>query len=326
MFPLYDENRPSRRPYVNYMLITVNTVVFFYFFISGWKTLQAAIVNYGTIPIFIISGKRLETLLTGMFIHADILHLAGNMIYLWVFGDNIEDALGHGKYLLFYLAGGLFASLAHIASTLFLRFTSPFPYVVADLAIPAVGASGSISATLGAYLLLFPRARIRTLVIYIVITIVRIPAYYYLFFWFLYQLIMGAISLTGLSSGVAFWAHIGGFIFGMVVVKAFNVTPRTKMPQCFLEGPIRPLFAPLIRSPLAGVQVIADRIMVMANLPGVEKNNIRIEVSKNIVVISAENNDIKFYRQITLPVPVIPKIENFDCRNGVLYFPLHRAI
>ncbi|MEM2914719.1 MAG: rhomboid family intramembrane serine protease, partial [Candidatus Bathyarchaeia archaeon] len=172
---------------------------------------------------------------------------------------------------------------------------------------------------------LCPRARIRTLAIYFFITIVRVPAYYYLGFWFLYQLIMGAFSLTGLSSGVAFWAHIGGFVFGMVVVKAFNVTPRKKTPMRLLERPIRPLVAPWVRAPLVDVQVETDRVVIMAYLLGVEENDIRIAVSENIVTISAEHNDIKFYRQISLPVLVIPQVENFVYRNGVLKFTLYRT-
>lgn len=222
MFPIYDENRPEIEPYVNHMLILVNVVVFFFFFLQGTRAFIRGLVSFGAVPSYIVNGDRLWTLLTSMFMHADIMHLFGNMAYLWVFGDNIEDALGHVKYLVFYLLGGLTASFTHIAS---LYATLP-SFGQVGLDIPSVGASGAISAVLGAYLLLYPRARIRTLVFYIIVQIVSVPAFYYLGFWFLYQLMMGVFSLTGLSSGVAFWAHIGGFVAGLVTIKVFGVKPR----------------------------------------------------------------------------------------------------
>ena len=177
------------------------------------RVLENGIWEFGTIPRDVMQGENLWTLITSMFMHADVMHLVGNMIYLWVFGDNIEDALGHTKYIVFYILGGLAASFAHIAS-LFAALPS-FAYGV-GFGIPSVGASGAISAVLGAYMLLYPRARIRTLVFYFLIQIITVPALYYLGFWFLYQLMMGFFSLTLLSSGVAFWAHIGGFIVGLI--------------------------------------------------------------------------------------------------------------
>jgi membrane associated rhomboid family serine protease len=147
------------------------------------------------------------------------------MLYLWVFGDNIESILGHGRYVLFYFLGGIAASFSHILS---LIITLP-TYGYVGLDIPSVGASGSISAVLGAYLLLFPKARIRTLVVRFIIYIARIPAMFYLGFWFIYQFLMGVISLTGLPYGVAFWAHVGGFVFGMATVKIFSLRPRTRV-------------------------------------------------------------------------------------------------
>ncbi|MEM3478791.1 MAG: rhomboid family intramembrane serine protease [Candidatus Bathyarchaeia archaeon] len=323
MMPIGDENRPSRRPYVNYALILVNIVVFFYFYLQGAKTFRLAILSYGAIPANILSGRRLETLLTSMFMHADIMHLLGNMLYLWVFGDNIEDALGHAKYLIFYLFGGLFASLIHIASTILSLYTSPIPYVVVEMGTPAVGASGAISAVLGAYMLLYPHARIRTLVFYIFITIVSIPAYYYLGFWFIYQMLMGIVSLSGLLSGVAFWAHIGGFVFGLIMVKAFSIKPRRRAPPAE-ERVYRPIVAPWVRAPLVDLYVEADRVLIMAYLPGVEESDIRVSVSEWDVIIEAEHGDIRFYRHLMLPVPVIPRIVDPSFRNGVLSFTLYR--
>lgn len=328
MIPIYDENRPSKRPYINYMLIIINVIVFFFFFTQGFRTFKATIMEYGAIPALILSGRRLETLFTSMFIHADILHLLGNMLYLWIFGDNIEDVLGHVKYLIFYLVGGLFADLAHIASTLLSFYTSPVYYVIADLWTPAVGASGAISAVLGAYMLLYPNARIRTVVFYIFITIISVPAYYYLGFWFIYQLLMGVISLSGITSGVAFWAHIGGFVFGLMIVKAFNIKPKRKVitKEEKAYRPVRPIVAPWVRAPLVDVHVEPERVIVMAYMPGVEESDIRLSVSEWEVIIAAERGDIRFYKHLVLPVPVIPRVVDLTYRNGVLSFVLYRLI
>ena len=323
MFPLYDENRPSRRPYVNYGLIIVNVVVFFFFFLQGVGSLERGIFGWGAVPIDILNGRRLETLFTSMFMHADIFHLGGNMVFLWIFGDNVEDTLGHSKYLLFYLVGGLFASFAHIASAVLSAQITLVPSFMGDLEVPSVGASGAISAVLGAYLLLYPRARIRTLVFFIfIITIVRIPAFYYLGFWFLYQLILGLVSLTGLSSGVAFWAHIGGFVFGIVGMKAFDIKPRKKKLVIPTKRPVRPIVAPWVRTPLVDVLVEAERVIILAGLPGVEEKDITIDVSERTIVISAKHGDMKFHRQISLPISVSPRVENLIYRNGVLRFTL----
>jgi len=325
MIPIHDENRPSKIPYVNYILIILNVVVFFFFFIQGYRAFKNSIGKYGVIPIYILRGERFETLFTSMFIHADILHLLGNMLYLWVFGDNIEDALGHMKYLAFYLIGGLFAGLAHIASTLLSIYVSPIPYVIVELSTPAVGASGAISAVLGAYMFLYPNARIRTIVFYIFITIVSIPASYYLGFWFLYQLLMGFISLSSMTSGVAVWAHIGGFVFGLLIVKAFGIKPRGVAPTR-VRGVYEPIIAPQVRTPLVDVYVEPDRVFIVAYMPGVEIGDIRLTVSELDVIIEAEREDVRFYRHLELPVPVIPKVENLTFRNGALSFTLYRLI
>ncbi|MEM1581113.1 MAG: rhomboid family intramembrane serine protease [Candidatus Bathyarchaeia archaeon] len=324
MMPIRDENRPSKRPYVNYVLILVNIVIFFFFLLQGSSTFNNALMRYGAIPAYILSGKRLETLFTSMFMHADILHLLGNMLYLWVFGDNVEDTLGHTKYLIFYLLGGLFASLIHITSTLLSLYTSPIPYVIIELRTPAVGASGAISAVLGAYMLLYPNARIRTAVFYIFITIISVPAYYYLGFWFLYQLLMGLVSLTGMTSGVAFWAHIGGFVFGLITIKVFSIKPRRRAISAEESRVYRPIVAPWVRTPLVDVYVELDKVFIMAYMPGVEESDIKVTVSEWDVIIEAEHKDVRFYRHLVLPVPVIPKVLDPSYRNGVLSFTLYR--
>ena len=271
MFPIKDENRPSSRPYVNYGLILLNCVFFFFFYLQGWNALENSIVQLGAIPWYILRGERLWTLFTSMFMHADTMHILGNMLYLWVFGDNIEDFLGHKKYIGFYMVGGLAANFTHILSMLFLTVINPapgfIPYIIYDLRIPAVGASGAVSSVLGAYLFLFPKAKIKTLVFYIIITIVSVPALYYLGFWFIYQLLMGIVSLTGLSSGVAFWAHIGGFVFGFIVMRVFGAKRQSRpykfeRKRTFQSGTI-----PWARTPLVDIMVQPNKVMVLAMLP-----------------------------------------------------------
>jgi len=259
--------------------------------------------------------------------HADILHILGNMLYLWVFGDNIEDALGHSKYLIFYLSGGLAATFAHIASVLFTLPSLEYYGGVASLMTPSVGASGAISAVLGSYLLLYPRARIRTLIFTIFIQIVRIPAYYYLGFWFLYQLLLGVITLTGVSSGVAFWAHIGGFVAGLLIIKPLGARVKPRRPTPPREKPVRPLYvSPYVRRPFVDVLVEEDRVRTIAELPGVELEDINLKVSSWEIIISAEHGNIRYYRRLVLPTMVVPKVEEISYTNGVLAFSLYRSM
>ena len=324
LFPIYDENRPATKPYVNYILISVNILVFFIFFGGGLETLRAGIISLGVRPVYILHGERLWTLFTSMFMHADLMHLLGNMLYLWIFGDNVEDDLGHIKYILFYFSGGLIASFTHIASVLIaLPTVGP-----SGLILPSVGASGAISAVLGAYLILYPRARIRTVIFYFFIQIISVPAYYYLGFWFLYQLLMGVISLTGFSSGVAFWAHIGGFVAGVSMIKALGVKAKPKRKvSIIVRRPVKPpYYEPWVRVPFMDVIVEPDRVRIIAELPGVDPENISVNATSWSVAIAADRGDMRFYRHIPLPVPVIPKVEELTYRNGVLSFVLYRSI
>lgn len=160
--------------------------------------------NFTMVPADILQAKNLHILFTSMFLHADIFHIGGNMLFLYIFGDNVEDAFGHFRYLLFYLICGLAADFVHILS-----LTTP-----GELAIPTLGASGAISGVMGAYVLMYPRARIRTLVLAYFIAVVSVPAVFFLGFWFLLQLLYSWVDIGG---GVAYWAHIGGFVAGMVL-------------------------------------------------------------------------------------------------------------
>lgn len=202
MFPLYDINRSRRTPYVVRLLVLANLAVFvwqFFFFPDP----DQAILQYGFIPSRFWADPTSEwpRIFSSMFMHGGLAHILGNMWFLWVFGDNIEDRLGHFRFLVFYLLGGVAAALAQ-------------GLVFASADVPMVGASGAISAVLGAYIMLFPRATVLSLVGWIPLPV---PAFIYLGYWALIQLLQ---SFAGVE-GIAFWAHIGGFIFGMVLVRAF---------------------------------------------------------------------------------------------------------
>jgi membrane associated rhomboid family serine protease len=212
MIPLRD-NIPSRGiPFINYVLIGAN-VLGFIFELSLGRNLQPFLYVFGMVPERIITivteypsliHWAVIPFVTSIFLHGGWLHLLGNMLFLYIFGDNVEGALGHIRYLIFYLACGLAASLTHLA----LNPSSP---------IPTVGASGAIAGVLGAYFLLFPAARVVTLVpVFYFLQIVEIPAFIFLGFWFVLQFLSGSAALfaSQTSGGVAWWAHIGGFVAG----------------------------------------------------------------------------------------------------------------
>ena len=164
-----------------------------------------------------------------MFMHGSVDHLLGNMLYLYIFGDNVEDSFGHARYIVFYILSGIGASLMHIATL--------SPYSPISWLTPAVGASGAISGVLGAYMLLYPRVSIRVLAFtWFGYTIVRIPAFYFIFFWFIYQFYAGTWALIGVSSGIAFWAHIGGFITGLILTKLFKAKRRYRRARPYRIG------------------------------------------------------------------------------------------
>jgi len=209
-------------PHITRILLIVNVVVFlvalFPDFLSGnWlaalfgysSSLDKAISTYGMVPYSVLRGQRLYTLVTSMFLHADLLHLGGNMLFLYVFGDNVEDAFGHARYLGFYFLSGIAADMAFL-------WTQSFSSDVSALFIPSIGASGAIAGVLGAYIILYPRARILTLLLLGWITIVPIPAVFFLGFWFVYQLLYGMLTIgVEALTGIAYWAHIGGFLTGI---------------------------------------------------------------------------------------------------------------
>jgi membrane associated rhomboid family serine protease len=233
MIPISDDNAGRiRTPFVNYILIAVNILVFFYY--QQFGTNHAFLLSFATIPHEILTGTDVIyeggmgktpipvhlTLFTSMFMHGSLMHLGGNMLYLWVFGDNLENRMGHAKYLLFYLLTGLIASLCHVFVASFLGN---------DLLIPSLRASGAISGVLGGYLVLFPTNQVRVLVIAL---FMRVPAWVTLGLWIGLQLWSGWGSLGAQGGGVAYAAHIGGFFAGMLLVRFFgrgrDVLPATR--------------------------------------------------------------------------------------------------
>lgn len=208
--PLKDLNPRRTYPVVNTLLILTNVIVFLFQLTLPPSQYKAFVMSNATIPSHIngfFNGHvsfeaAFVPLFTSMFLHSGLLHLAGNMLFLWIFGDNVEDYFGHFPYLLFYLFCGVGSGLTHIIA----NFHS---------SLPALGASGAISAVMGAYIILFPRARVLTLV---VVFFLPIPAFIILGYWFLLQFVAGISSVGGAATGgVAWWAHIGGFLIGMLV-------------------------------------------------------------------------------------------------------------
>ena len=222
-FPLKDENPTKTFPYMTVLLIAVNCLVHFiklgvgrygYYIVAGYGVVPFEITHAVDIDPKVPLGPYI-TLVTSLFLHGSIWHLLGNMWFLWIFGNNIEDIEGHFRFLIFYLLGGAAASMLQIA-------ISP------SSTVPVIGASGAVSAVLGAYILKFPRARVKTLLfIFIFITVINVPAVAFIGIWFFIQLIS---SFGRGGSNVAWFAHIGGFIFGLVTVKLFEKKMEKKSP------------------------------------------------------------------------------------------------
>jgi membrane associated rhomboid family serine protease len=247
LFPLKDNLPTDRQPVVTIALIVIN--VFVYLFLQpksgidfgGNSLSQSALTHYGAIPYELTNpGKHCDlvqgavvcegqsgvqgtatsqlptilTIFTSMFSHAGLLHLGGNMLFLWIFGNNVEDSMGPVRFVFFYLLAGIAALALQVV-------ISP------DSTTPTLGASGAIAGVLGGYILMYPRARVLTLIfLFIFFTFIELPAYFFLFIWFAQQAIFGAIDLTdpqGGSGGVAYFAHVGGFVFGLLAIRLFAV-------------------------------------------------------------------------------------------------------
>lgn len=228
MIPIRDDAPRFGTPWVTYFLLALNVAVFLFEVMLGPGPREQFLFQFGVIPAEItglLHGARgitaagsLIPVLTSMFLHASWLHLLGNMWVLYIFGDNIEDYLGHFKYLVFYLVSGVAATVMHTALN---------PYV----SIPSVGASGAIAGVMGAYFILYPSARVLTLVPFVFIFFVWLPAWIVLGYWFVLQFLTGAATSVAATSrtrggGIAFWAHVGGFVAGILLIKLFPARAR----------------------------------------------------------------------------------------------------
>jgi membrane associated rhomboid family serine protease len=232
VIPLRDANPTRRTPYVTLALIALNLAAFFlwqpltgtpreqelFFYCHG--AIADEVSDFQTIPQLeqLCGGKSVvQSIFTSMFLHGGLLHLGGNMLYLWVFGNNVEDRMGRGVFLVFYLLAGIVAVYGQV-------LTNP------DSQVPLVGASGAIAGTLGAYIVMFPHARVLTLVpIVFFLQVAELSALFVLGFWFVLQAFQGVGALGGDVGGVAWWAHIGGFVFGAIV--AFLFFRRRRQPE-----------------------------------------------------------------------------------------------
>lgn len=209
MFPVGDTDvRDSGLGVMTILLLIINVLVFIFEATLSQQAIQNFATQFGVVPTQILQGRQLYTLLTSIFIHAGWLHLVSNMLHLWIFGDNVEAALGKLGYLLFYLAGGLVASVTHIA-------------INPGSTLPSVGASGAIAAILGSYIVMYPRSRVKVMLLLgFVFVMQRVTAIVFVGVWAISQFFTGIASLgakTAQTGGVAVWAHIGGFVFGLIL-------------------------------------------------------------------------------------------------------------
>ena len=219
MIPLRDDNPTRTRPLVTYVILGLCASVFVWQLSLGPAGNEAAVYALGFIPAVVFGGVDLPeqlgwvpstlTIFTSMFLHGGILHLAGNLLYLWIFADNIEDRMGRRRFVLFYAACGIAAALAQAIPDL-------------DSRIPMIGASGAISGVLGAYILLFPHARVLVAIpVFVLIYTLRLPAIWVLGVWFLGQL-LSSVAASSAGAGIAFRAHVGGFVAGLLLVRFFT--------------------------------------------------------------------------------------------------------
>ena len=221
MLPLRDINPARRVPYVTYLLIALNLAMFVYQYLTlSPLENQLFVHRHGVVPLFLLSGygPAVSTLLTSLFLHGGLAHLASNMWFLHIFGDNVEDAMGHGRYATFYLFTGMVASLAHAL-------------IDPDSQLPLVGASGAISGVLGAYVVMYPKARVVTYLF----VLFELPAFAFIVVWFGIQLYSGFGSLAAEKGpGIAFFAHVGGFVAGVLWLLVLG---KPKLPPRAYLGP-----------------------------------------------------------------------------------------
>lgn len=214
MIPIRDNNPTEKKPVVTKLLVAVNVLIFLFTVLLPYSELQAFTEKYALIPARISRGEQLYTIFTAMFIHGGLGHIFGNMLFLWIFGDNVEDSLGHVKFLLFYLICG-------VAGFGLQYVTNPLS------TIPTLGASGAIAGVLGSYLVMYPDAQVEVLIpFFLLYTRRMVPARFMLIYWIFFQFLHGLGSLGMMGGGIAYFAHIGGFLSGWSLTKIFDWQPR----------------------------------------------------------------------------------------------------
>ena len=292
MIPIRDAIRSKTFPVVNVVIIVLNVLAFLWQLAQG-PQLKEALFLYGIVPLRysdpeislqFTTFQQFLPFLTSIFLHGGFLHIIGNMWFLYIFGDNIEDRLGHIRYLIFYLLCGVTAGLVHL-------------YTNWDSKIPTIGASGAISGVMGAYLLLYPRSKILTLIpIFLFIQFIEIPAFIFLGYWLLIQLFSASLTPRNVG-GIAFWAHIGGFIAGLLFIKIFDWIPRTGLTNGFRQHterhrtpriqPLTPLSIP-DELDLHGIIKITDRearsgTRKMISIPqGIKKRTLLVTIPPGV--------------------------------------------
>lgn len=325
MFPIHDDTeRIHGRPYLNYGLIAVNIIIFIYEVIATGNfgdqiATNALLDRYGAIPNQVLSGN-VSSIFTSMFLHGGIAHLAGNMIFLFVFGDNIEDRFGRIKYLIIYLMWGAVAAFAHSIVAVY----------AGGGEIPAIGASGAISGVLGAYLVLFPRAKIYTIVFAFFITTIRIPAIAFIPFWFIMQVVLGVI---GPVSGVAYTAHIGGFLAGAATGYLWKILKFQSPPASALKpkwnvtkNKPRPNIVEMgINTPPEIIEG-PDFYEIIAEMRGVTaapEINTDYDPNKKILRIYSPNPNSN---EVNVKLPNDATVDNIHYLNGIVRIRLRKRI
>ena len=329
MFPINDDApQINGRPFVNYGLIAINVIIFIYEMIitSNFSNRFAQFMlftNYGAIPNLILSGQNLPSLFSSMFMHGSIAHIIGNMIFLYVFGDNLEGRFGHYKYLAIYLIWGIIASFAH----------SFYAASTGGGNVPAIGASGAISGVLAAYLVFFPHAKINTIVLAFFITTIRIPALAFIPFWFIMQLIF---ALIGQSGGVAYVAHVGGFLAGVGTAYLWKFISNSYNQRPFVDTKTtkidrnQPLQSPVLEKDIFPPEVIMGNSFfdVIIHAEGIiEDSDIKTEYSSSTNLMMV--NIPKYDKSYSIPIPNANDyalyVSSISVNNGIIKIRLERS-
>jgi rhomboid family protein len=327
MFPINDDApKTNGKPFINYGLIAINIVIFIYeivitSYFSNRLTTIELYSNYGAVPNVILSGQNLASLFTSMFMHGSVAHLLGNMFFLYVFGDNLEGRFGHYKYLLIYLVWGIIASFVQ----------SIYAVSTGSGNVPAIGASGAISGVLAAYLIFFPRAKIQTIIFAFFITTVRIPALAFIPFWFIMQLIF---ALIGQSGGVAYLAHVGGFLSGVGTAYFWKFFTHL-FSRSFVDTKIHKTatFQPI--QDIAGIKGSSPEVIhgngfldVIIHLPGiVEISDIQTKLDNLTNVLSITISKLNKNYLVSLPHSenFVLDVSSISIINGIIKIRMKRA-